>query len=124
MTQFYFSPSHEYIRVDDGVATIGITKYAQDQLGDIVYIELPETGRSFKRGGEAAVVESVKAASEVYTPLSGEATQANEALSETPSLANEDPEGEGWFFKQTIENEADLSHLMSREDYDAYLKTL
>ena len=123
MSQTYYSPSHEYVRIEGDIAVIGITNYAQSQLGDIVFVELPDAGRGLKRGDEAAVVESVKAASEVYTPLSGETTEVNGALADNPMLANEDPEGEGWFFKQTLGDESDLSHLMSRERYDEYLKT-
>lgn len=122
MTKTYFSTSHEYVSVQDGIATIGITAYAQSQLGDIVFVELPETGRGFKQGDEAAVVESVKAASEVYTPIAGETTEMNEDLVANPALANEDPEGQGWFFKQTITNEEELSTLMDRAAYDAFLE--
>ena len=122
MTKTYYSQSHEYVSVEDGVATIGITHYAQSQLGDIVFVELPETGRGFKQGDEAAVVESVKAASEVYTPIAGETTEMNEDLAANPALANEDLEGAGWFFKQTITNEDELTKLMDRAQYDAFVK--
>lgn len=122
MTKTYYSQSHEYVSVENGVATIGITHYAQSQLGDIVFVELPETGRGFKQGDEAAVVESVKAASEVYTPIAGETTEMNEDLAANPALANEDPEGAGWFFKQTITNEDELTKLMDRAQYDAFVK--
>jgi glycine cleavage system H protein len=122
MTKTYYSPSHEYISVEDGVATVGITTYAQSQLGDIVFVELPETGRGFKRGDEAAVVESVKAASEVYTPVTGETTEMNEELAANPGLANDDPEGAGWFFKQTVIQEDELAKLMDRAQYDAFVK--
>lgn len=122
MTKTYYSQSHEYVSVEDSVATIGITHYAQSQLGDIVFVELPETGRGFKQGDEAAVVESVKAASEVYTPIAGETTEMNEDLAANPALANEDPEGAGWFFKQTITNEDELTKLMDRAQYDAFVK--
>ena len=122
MTKTYYSQSHEYVSVEDGVATIGITHYAQSQLGDIVFVELPETGRGFKQGDEAAVVESVKAASEVYTPIAGETTEMKEDLAANPALANEDPEGAGWFFKQTITNEDELTKLMDRAQYDAFVK--
>ena len=122
MTKTYYSQSHEYVSVEDGVATIGITHYAQSQLGDIVFVELPETGRGFKQGDEAAVVESVKAASEVHTPIAGETTEMNEDLAANPALANEDPEGAGWFFKQTITNEDELTKLMDRAQYDAFVK--
>lgn len=122
MTKTYYSPSHEYVSVTDGIGTIGITTYAQSQLGDIVFIELPESGRGFKRGDESAVVESVKAASEVYTPVAGETTEINEELVANPGLANDDPEDTGWFFKQTITNEDDLTKLMDRAQYDAFVK--
>lgn len=124
MSKIYYSPSHEYVAVDDGIATIGITAYAQSQLGDIVFVELPEVGRGFKRGDEAAVVESVKAASEVYTPVAGVTTAMNEALVADPGLANSSPEEDGWFFKMTVGDEADLSKLMDRAQYDAYLKEI
>lgn len=122
MTNMYFSKSHEYVRVEDGIATIGITNYAQGQLGDIVFVELPEVGRGFSVGDEAAVVESVKAASEVYAPVSGEISAANDALSESPSLVNEDPEGAGWFFKLTLKDGDDFSHLMDKAAYDAFVE--
>ena len=118
----YFTEDHEWIEIDGDVATIGITDYAQNALGDVVFVELPETGRGFKQGDEAAVVESVKAASEVYTPIAGETTEMNEELVANPALANEDPEGQGWFFKQTITNEDELSKLMDRAAYDAFLE--
>lgn len=122
MTKTYYSQSHEYVRVEDGTATIGISDHAQSQLGDIVFVELPESGRSFSKGDEAAVVESVKAASEVYSPIAGETTESNEALMDNPALANEDPEGEGWFFKIKISDEGELGALMSPEDYAAFVK--
>ena len=122
MTKTYYSQSHEYVRVEDGVATVGISDHAQGQLGDIVFVELPESGRSFTKGDEAAVVESVKAASEVYAPLAGETTEANEALMDNPALANEDPEGAGWFFKMSIGDESELGSLMSADDYSAFVK--
>lgn len=122
MTKTYYSTSHEYVRVEDGVATIGITSFAQGQLGDIVFVEIPEAGTALNKGDEAAVVESVKAASEVYAPLSGELTAANDALVANPALANEDPEGEGWFLKLRIKDEADLSQLMDQSQYEAFVK--
>lgn len=123
MTKTYYSKSHEYVRVEDDICMVGISEYAQSQLGDIVFIELPEVGREFKRGDEACVVESVKAASEVYTPITGEMIEANDALADDPKLANEDPEGEGWFFKQTLGNEADLEELMDAEQYKEFVKS-
>src|SRR5215472_10972129 len=99
MSETRFTDQHEWVRVDGDVATIGITKYAAEQLGDVVYVELPETGRKVGQGGEAAVVESVKAASEVYAPVGGEVTDANKAVVDDPASVNADPEGDGWFFK-------------------------
>lgn len=122
MSEIYFSKSHEYVRVEAGEAVIGITDYAQSQLGDIVFVELPEAGRQFQPGDEAAVVESVKAASEVYTPVAGEIQTANDALTDNPSLVNEDPEGEGWFFKLSVAEGTDFSALMDRAAYDEFLK--
>jgi glycine cleavage system H protein len=122
MSTTYYSQSHEYVKVADGIATVGITVYAQSQLGDIVFVELPETRRGFKRGDEAAVVESVKAASEVYAPLTGETTEANESLIDNPALANEDPEGDGWFFRMSLDNEGELKDLMDAETYQKFVK--
>ncbi len=122
MSKTYYSNSHEYVRVEDGVATVGITSFAQSQLGDIVFVEIPETGTALNKGDEAAVVESVKAASELYAPLSGELTAANDALVANPALANEDPEGEGWFFKLSIKDEGDLAELMDQSQYEAFVK--
>jgi glycine cleavage system H protein len=113
----YYTEEHEWIRTEGDSATVGITDFAQGQLGDIVFVELPEAGRRLTRGGEAAVVESVKAASDVYAPVDGEVVEANSALSDDPSLANSDPEGEGWFFKLRL---ADLSQLDGLMDADAY----
>ncbi len=123
MSDVYFSKSHEYVRLEGGVAVIGITDYAQNQLGDIVFVELPEVGRTLQTGDEAAVVESVKAASEVYAPIAGELREANETLSDNPSLVNEDPEGKGWFFKIAFEDGYDFSQLMNRADYDAFISS-
>jgi glycine cleavage system H protein len=122
MSTTYYSRSHEYVRVEEGLATVGITTYAQSQLGDIVFVELPEGGRGFKRGDEAAVVESVKAASEVYTPITGETTISNESLIDNPALANEDPEGEGWFFKMSLDNQDELKDLMDAATYEQFVK--
>src|SRR5579859_3702776 len=112
MSEVRFTDQHEWVRVDGDVATIGITKYAAEQLGDVVYVELPEAGRKVGQGGEAAVVESVKAASEVYAPISGEVAQSNTALADDPAKVNADPEGEGWFFKLKSVNRDEIAKLM------------
>ena len=116
----YFTQEHEWIRVDGGDATVGITDFAQGQLGDIVFVELPESGRSVTKGGEAAVVESVKAASDVYAPVSGQVTQPNQAVADDPSLVNSDPEGEGWFFRLSLSDPTELDGLMDAEAYKAF----
>ena len=116
----YYTEEHEWISVEGDVATVGITDFAQGQLGDIVFVELPEAGRQVTKGGEAAVVESVKAASDVYAPLTGEIIEGNAALEADPSLVNSDPEGEGWFFKLTVSDNHELSGLMSAEEYKAF----
>ncbi len=122
MAQVYYSKDHEWISVDGDIATIGITNHAQEQLGDVVFVEVPETGRTVKPGDAAAVVESVKAASEVYAPLSGEITEANTALADTPELVNEDAEGAAWFFKLRITDKAELDGLIDRAAYDAIVE--
>lgn len=119
MSTIKFSEDHEWVSVDDGVATIGITNHAQEQLGDIVFVELPEVGRALSKGDDAAVVESVKAASEVYAPLSGEVTEINEALPDSPETVNSDPEGEGWFYKMTVGDSAEFEALMDAAAYKA-----
>lgn len=120
MSTVRYTEDHEWIRLDDqGVATVGITDYAQQQLGDVVFVELPEVGKAVEKGGEAAVVESVKAASEVYAPLDGEVTAVNEAIADDPSLVNSDPAGEGWFIKIKPKDASALDALM---DEDAYAK--
>ncbi len=118
--QTYFTQDHEWIQVKDNEATIGITDYAQKQLGDVVFVELPEVGVSFDKGDEAAVVESVKAASEVYAPISGAITAVNTDLEDEPERVNSAAEDEGWFFKMTIENQDELSGLMDAEGYKSY----
>lgn len=120
----YYSKDHEWIAVDGGTATVGITQYAQDQLGDVVYVELPEGGKGLSQGDEAAVVESVKAASEVYAPIDGEVIEANDGLADEPAKVNEDPEGGAWFWKMTVGNEGQLSELMDQAAYKAYVDTL
>jgi glycine cleavage system H protein len=113
----YFTKDHEWIRVDGDHATVGITDFAQRQLGDVVFVEVPAVGTDLTKGGEAAVVESVKAASDVYAPISGEVVESNQALVDDPSLANRDPEGQGWFFKLLLSDDRELEGLMSAEDY-------
>lgn len=120
----YYSKDHEWISVDGGVATVGITSYAQEQLGDVVYVELPEPGTELSQGDEAGVVESVKAASEVYAPIDGEVVEANEVLSEEPGKVNEDPEGAAWFLKMKVGNESQLSELMDEAGYKTFVESL
>jgi glycine cleavage system H protein len=120
----YYTKEHEWVSVDGDAATVGITDFAQGQLGDVVFVEVPEAGRVVSRSGEAAVVESVKAASDVYAPVSGTVTEGNQALVEDPALVNTDPEGAGWFFKLTLSDTHELSDLMSAEQYRAYCETL
>ena len=120
----YYSKDHEWITVNGDVATVGITQYAQEQLGDVVYVELPESGKALSQGDEAAVVESVKAASEVYAPIDGEVVEANDILSDEPAKVNEDPEGSAWFLKMTVGNAGQLSDLMDAQAYKDYVETL
>jgi glycine cleavage system H protein len=116
----HYTEEHEWIRVEGDTATVGITDFAQGQLGDIVFVELPEAGRQVTKGGEAAVVESVKAASDVYAPVTGEVTEANEALTDDPSLVNTDPEGGGWFFRLRLADTSELDGLMDAEAYKSF----
>ena len=120
----YFTPEHEWLRVDGDVAIVGITDHAQGQLGDIVFVEVPDGGKSLEKGGEAAVVESVKAASDVYTPASGEVVQGNAALVDDPSLVNSAPEGDGWFFTLRLSDPAELETLMDEPTYREYVSKL
>jgi len=124
MSKLFFSKDHEWIAIDGDVGTVGITLYAQSQLGDIVFVEVPEVGRDVKAGNETAVVESVKAASEVYSPVSGTIAEGNSALTDTPETVNTDPQGEGWFFKIKITDTAELDGLMDQVAYDAYVAEL
>jgi glycine cleavage system H protein len=124
MAIVYFSKDHEWISVDGTAATVGITDYAQAQLGDIVFAEVPPAGTKVEKGKEAAVVESVKAASDVYAPVSGEVTEGNAALTEDPSLVNTAPEGEGWFFKLTLSDPSELAGLMDEAAYKAFVDSL
>lgn len=120
----YFTDEHEWIDVDGTAATVGITHYAQEQLGDIVFVELPAIGTQLTKGGDAAVVESVKAASDVYAPIDGDVTEANGALESDPALANTAPEGEGWFFKCTITDPSQLEGLMDAAAYASFCESL
>lgn len=120
----YFTEEHEWIEVDGNMATVGITDYAQSQLGDIVFAEVPAVGATLNKGGDAAVVESVKAASDVYAPVSGTVTEGNDALGDDPALVNSDPEGEGWFFKLTLDDLGELDGLMDGAAYKAFVDSL
>ena len=124
MSTIKFTKDHEWIKLDGEVATVGITDYAQKQLGDVVFVALPEVGRNVVAGKEAAVVESVKAASEVYAPVAGDVVEVNEALADDPALVNRDPQGEGWFVKLRIENQSDLDALLDAAAYKEYCEGL
>jgi glycine cleavage system H protein len=119
-----FTEEHEWIDVDGDIATVGITDYAQSQLGDIVFADVPAIGAALVRGGDAAVVESVKAASDVYAPVSGTVVEANDALSADPALVNTDPEGAGWFFKMELADAGELDGLMNASAYQAFVAGL
>jgi glycine cleavage system H protein len=119
-----YTKDHEWIRLDGDVATVGITEHAQSQLGDIVYVELPEIGRKVEKGGDAAVVESVKAASDVYAPASGEVVAVNQALDGAPGSINEEAEGKGWFFRLKLSAPDELNELMTDQQYKKFLATL
>lgn len=116
----YYSQEHEWVRVEGDHATVGITDFAQAQLGDVVFVEVPEAGRVIAKGTEAAVVESVKAASDVYAPVSGTVTEGNQAVVDEPGLVNKDAEGEGWFFRLQLSDNHELSELMNAEQYAAF----
>ena len=120
----FFTEEHEWVEVDGDVATVGITEFAQSQLGDIVFVEVPDEGRELSKGDDAAVVESVKAASDVYTPASGTVVEGNPALEANPALVNEDPEGEGWFFRLTLSDASELDGLMDADQYAAFVAKL
>ncbi|MGE0752945.1 MAG: glycine cleavage system protein GcvH [Variibacter sp.] len=119
-----YTKDHEWVTVDGNVATVGITDYAQQQLGDVVFVELPAVGKKLTKNGEAAVVESVKAASEVYAPLAGEVVEVNAALEGAPATVNEDAQGKGWFMKLKLDNPADVNELMDEAAYKEFLATL
>jgi len=124
MSEIRFTDQHEWIRFDDDIGTVGITKYAAEQLGDVVYVELPEVGKVLNAGGEAAVIESVKAASEIYAPVGGEVTEGNQVVAEEPAKVNADPEGEGWFFRLRVADVDALKDLMTYDQYKELLKGL
>jgi len=119
-----YSRDHEWVRLEGDVAVIGITDYAQEQLGDVVYVELPEVGKSLAKGAEAAVVESVKAASEVFAPVAGEVVEVNAALSDEPATVNTAPEAEGWFLKLKVADKSEVGALMDADAYKAFLETI
>ncbi|MGJ3647193.1 glycine cleavage system protein GcvH [Sphingomonas sp. GlSt437] len=120
----YFTEDHEWIDVDGDIGTVGITSYAQEQLGDIVFVEVPEEGKELGKGDEAAVVESVKAASDIYSPVSGVVIEGNAKLGDEPATVNEDPEGDGWFFKLTLSDTSELDELMDEAKYEAFVAKL
>ena len=124
MSKTVYSDEHEWVRVENGNATIGITDYAQEQLGDVVYVELPEVGTTLAKGDQAAVVESVKAASELYAPASGEVSEANGELADNPGQVNSDPLGAAWFFKMTLSDPGELAGLMDEAGYKAFVEGL
>ena len=120
----YVTKDHEWVRVEGDSATVGISNHAQEQLGDIVFAEVPEAGKQLSKGAEAAVVESVKAASDVYAPVSGEVTEGNSAVADDPALVNSDPEGAGWFFKLRLSDPGELTGLMDEAAYREWVQTL
>jgi len=120
----YFTEDHEWIEVEGDSATVGITDYAQEQLGDVVFVEVPEAGKELAKGDDAAVVESVKAASDVYAPVSGSVSEGNAALAEDPSLVNSDPEGNGWFFKLALSDTGQLEGMMDEAAYKEFVAGL
>ncbi len=124
MADLYFTEEHEWVSVNGDTAIVGITSYATEQLGDIVFVELPDIGKTVKAGDETAVVESVKSASELFAPLSGEIISANEALEDAPETVNEDPQDRGWFFSIKIADKSELASLMDKEAYDSFVQGL
>ena len=122
MNEVKFSKEHEWIKLEEDIATIGITKHATEMLGDIVFVELPEKGSSVTKDGNAGVVESTKAASDVFTPVSGEIIETNPSIVEDPSKINSDPENEAWFFKLKIKDKSEIDTLMSKDEYDKFAK--
>ena len=122
MSEKKFSKQHEWVSVEGDVATIGITKHAAEMLGDIVFVELPEKGKNVEKEGQAGVVESTKAASDVYTPISGEVVESNQSIVDDPSKINSNPENEGWLFKLKIKDKSEIDTLMNKEEYDKFAK--
>ena len=122
MSEKKYSKQHEWISIEGDVATVGITKHAAEMLGDVVFVELPEKGKNVEKESQAGVVESTKAASDVYTPLTGEITETNQAIVDDPAAVNKDPEGSSWFFKIKIKNKSELEGLMSKTDYEKFAK--
>ena len=124
MSEIRFTEDHEWVRIEGDVAMVGITEYAQEQLGDIVFIELPEVGAAISQGDEAAVIESVKAASDIYAPISGEVGQVNGALDADPAIVNQDAQGDGWLFTMSISDAGELDNLMEADAYEAFMAKL
>ena len=124
MTDVRYTRDHEWIRLDGDIGIVGITTYAQSQLGDVVFVELPAIGKELEKGAEAAVVESVKAASEVYSPVGGKVVEVNDALATEPAIVNADAEGRGWFLKLRISKRAEVEGLMSADEYQRYVETI
>ena len=124
MASVKYTEEHEWVRLDGDVATIGITDYAQQQLGDVVFVEVPQVGRKVEKGESVAVVESVKAASDIYAPVSGEVIESNAELANTPGDVNAEPMGKGWFFKMKLSDKSELDGLMDENAYDAFVKSL
>ncbi len=124
MSEMRFTKDHEWIKIEGNIGTVGITQFAQSQLGDIVFVEVPAAGKAVKAGGDAAVVESVKAASEVYSPVSGTVKEGNAALPDAPETVNQDPQGKGWFFKIELADPKELDGLMDQAAYEKYCADL
>lgn len=122
MSEKKFSKQHEWASIDGEVATIGITKYASEMLGDVVFVELPEKGKNIEKDGQAGVVESTKAASDIYSPIAGEVVDTNKSIVDDPAAVNKDPEGNAWFFKIKVKNKSDLDTLMNKADYQKFAK--
>ena len=122
MSDKKFSKQHEWVSVEGDIATVGITKHAAELLGDVVFVELPEKGKNIEKEGQAGVVESTKAASDVYTPITGEITETNQSIIDDPSAVNKDPEGAAWFFKIKIKNKSELNELLNKADYNKFTK--
>jgi len=121
MSEKKFSKKHEWVSVEGDVATVGITKHATEMLGDIVFVEVPEVGKAIQQNNQAAIVESTKAASDVYSPISGEVIESNKLIVDDPSSVNSDPEGASWFFKIKIKDSSELDNLMTKSDYDKFV---